>query len=140
MVRVRTKFKFKLYARRTAATYRNPYVTNLERKPLKVGKRGRRPMTYAERQLLNEKRAKRREEYEDALQEAMDGINESAAILREKFGGAHDLDYYKQQILQVSRKKDSSRKTNPWNAFLRSELAKMNQGASYYSIFPITER
>ena len=95
---------------------------------------------YAECQLLREKRTKHWEEYEDALQKAIDSINKSAATLREKFSGAHNQKYDKQQILQVLHKKDNSRRMNPWNAFMTSELVKMNKGMPHYSIFPTAQR
>ncbi|KAI9059828.1 hypothetical protein FKP32DRAFT_1613971 [Trametes sanguinea] len=116
----------RMAARREAAEAQRKYVTRLARKPYRA-----RPKvvaikkTPAERKALAEQRAERRQKMAEAITAARDAVAEEAKKIQETFG-LHSDKYYEQQILQHSRVASTKRKTNPWNAFLRSELQKRN--------------
>jgi hypothetical protein len=83
--------------------------------------------TPAEKKLLAEKRAKRKTEYQEALAEARNVIMEQAAILHERFGG-HKIEWYFEKIMQCGRLAKHTREPTRWNAYLRSETKKINDG------------
>ena len=113
----------KLAARREAEQFRSNYTTALTRPPAK--KRKSTKKTAAEKEAMAAKRAERQEEYSKALQEARDVVNEHAKRLHAQFGG-HSIEYYQQEIIQVSRKSLSQRGPNGYSIYLRSKLAELN--------------
>ena len=90
------------------------------------------PKTPHEKAVLAAKRLQHRRSYTEALARAREVLNDQAILLHNEFGG-HTAAYYLQEICQLSRIQKSSRRVeSTWNAFLRSELKKMNDGAYLY--------
>jgi hypothetical protein len=83
--------------------------------------------TPAEKKLLAAKRARRKKEYQEALTEARSTIMEQAARLHERFGG-HSTEWYFEEIIQRGRLAKGAREPTRWNAYLRSETKKINDG------------
>jgi hypothetical protein len=79
--------------------------------------------------VLARQREERRSNYTKALQDAQDNVEKHALQLREIFG-SHSADYYTQEILQQGRTERSCRAPSRWNAYLRHELKKRNEGTS----------
>jgi hypothetical protein len=77
--------------------------------------------------MLAEKRAKRKKEYQEALADARHAIMDHAAKLHEKFGG-HSIEWYFEEIMQRGRLAKATREPSRWNAYLRSEAKKINDG------------
>lgn len=117
MARLRT------YGQVTASSNGRTFYSN----PRKRTRRARAPVTPALREALATQRKERRNEFSQALKEARDTVGKHALHLREAFGG-HSTEYYAQEILQRGRTERSRRKPNRWNAFLRDELRKVNEG------------
>ncbi|EIW53125.1 uncharacterized protein TRAVEDRAFT_24434 [Trametes versicolor FP-101664 SS1] len=116
----------RLPARLEAIANQRKYVTRLARKPYRVRiKKEIIKKTPAEKKVLAERHVETREKLSGALATARDTIAEEARKLQAEFGG-HDHKYYEHQILQSSRIANTTRKTNPWNAFIRFELQKWN--------------
>ena len=95
--------------------------------PRKRTHKTRAPITPALREVLAAQRKERRNEYTQALKEARATVGKHALQLRETFG-SHSADYYAQEILQRGRIERTRRKPTRWNAFVRGELKKMNEG------------
>lgn len=86
------------------------------------------PKTPLEKASLAAKRLNHRRAYNDALARAREVLTDQATILRNEFGG-HSIQYYLQEICQMSRiVKSGRRNESSWNAFLRSEVKKVNDG------------
>lgn len=121
----------RLAARREAVEFQRKYVTRLARKPYrKRSKKATIKKTPQEKKILAAQRAERREKMAEALHAARDIVMEEARKMQEEFG-THNEKYYQHQILQQSRITSTKRKTNPWNAYLRSELRKRNEGTAW---------
>jgi hypothetical protein len=88
------------------------------------------PLTSALKTLLAKRRKERYQSYSSALQDAHHSVEQHAKQLREKFG-AHSIEYYHQEILQRGRLERGRRKASRWNAFVRNELKKRNDGVSH---------
>jgi len=95
--------------------------------PRKRTRKTRAPITPALKENLARLREERRNEYTQALKGARDTINKHTLQLRETFGG-HSTKYYTQEILQRGRIERGRRKPSRWNAYLRHELKKRNEG------------
>jgi len=83
--------------------------------------------TPAEKKLKAVRRAVRKKEYHVALEEARATILDKATELHERFGG-HSVNWYFEEIMQNGRLAKNSRDTSRWNAYLRSEVRKINDG------------
>ncbi|KAI0640726.1 hypothetical protein C8Q79DRAFT_930384 [Trametes meyenii] len=117
----------RLAARQEAASAQRKYVTRLQRKPYRERRKVISiPKTPAERKLLADIQAEKREKLVDALTSAHETLSGAARQMQEEFGG-HNQKYYEQKILQLARLKGSKRKANPWNAYLCHELQKRNK-------------
>ena len=94
------------------------------------------PKTPHEKAVLAVKRLQHHCLYTEALAHAQEVLNDQAILLHNEFGG-HSAAYYLQEICQLSHiQKSSWRVKSTWNAFLWSELKKMNDGAYlYYFVF-----
>lgn len=90
--------------------------------------------TPAEKKLKAVQRKVRKKEYHVALEEARASILDRATELHERFGG-HSVDYYFEEIMQNGRLVKGSRETSRWNAYLRSEVRKLNDGT--YLIYQV---
>ena len=101
--------------------------------PRKCVRKRRAPSTPALREVLARQREAQRENYTSTLQDARNAVEQHATQLRENFGG-HTVDYYSQEILQRSRLERARRKPSRWNAFLRHELKKQNDGTLYHCL------
>jgi hypothetical protein len=112
--------RFKSLSRKlSTAKTRYAWRTKTKRKYIK--------RTPAEKAALKEKRQSEKKMYNDALQEAREVVLQQATQLHERFGG-HSVQHYFEQILQQSRMKKRSRKVSRWNAYLRSEVKRINDG------------
>jgi hypothetical protein len=89
------------------------------------------PLTSALKTVLAKRREERLQRYYSALEDARHSVEQHAKQLREEFG-AHSVDYYHQEILQRGRLERGRRKATRWNAFMRHELKKRNDGTSRY--------
>ncbi|KAI9069497.1 hypothetical protein FKP32DRAFT_1553814, partial [Trametes sanguinea] len=127
----------RMAARREAASAQRKYVTRLARKPYRTRRKAITiTKTPAEKKLISQQRAERREKMAEALAAARETVAEEARKMQAEFG-LHSDKYFEQQIFQHARVTSTKRKTNPWNAFLRHELQKRNDalpaGAPRYS-------
>lgn len=86
--------------------------------------------TPAEKKAIREKNHARRTEYAAALAAAQAVVRAEAQLLRDKFG-AHSLQWYMEAILQQPRITKGTRKVNRWNAFLQSEVKRINSGKCF---------
>lgn len=84
----------------------------------------------ADKKCLTEKRAQHRETYNEALEATSAAMQDQAESLKEKFGG-HDVEYYMGEIMQRSRLSKGTRTVNKWNAYLCSEVRRINDGTSH---------
>lgn len=101
--------------------------TSKVRKPWRRhAKPGIRP-TPAEKKLKAIERTAHKKEYRAALEAARASILDKATELHERFGG-HSVDWYFEEIMQRGRLAKNSREISRWNAYLRSEVRKMNDG------------
>jgi hypothetical protein len=82
-----------------------------------------------EKKNLAEKCLKKKTDYQMALTEAQDVLMEAAVKMHETLG-CHTVDYYYEAIIQTSRMTKHWRACNPWNAYLRAEVKKYNEGMS----------
>lgn len=87
----------------------------------------RAPILPALKEQYARERVERRSEYAHALTGAREDIEKHALQLRETFGG-HSTQYYIQEIYQRGRVERGRRKASRWNAFLRNEVKKRNDG------------
>ena len=101
--------------------------------PRKRTRKARAPITPALKEALAKQREERRNEYTQALKDAQNTVKNHAVQLREAFGG-HSAEYYTQEILQRGRTERSRRKPSRWNAYLRHELKKRNEGMSFINL------
>ena len=99
--------------------------------PRKRARKRGAPLTSALKGVLAKQREERQQRYTSALQDARNTVQQHATRLREEFGG-HSIGYYHQEILQRGRLERGRRKSSRWNAFLRHELKKRNDGTSCY--------
>ncbi|KAI9061958.1 hypothetical protein FKP32DRAFT_1604441 [Trametes sanguinea] len=134
----RTEHPSRLAARREATLQRRKYITRLARMPYKTRRKNHSLITKtpAEKKLIAERRAETRTKYQESLKEAREVITEKAAELNATFG-IHSIKYYEEEIFQTARIIKQKRKTSGWNAFIRSELKRMNdalpEGAPRYT-------
>ncbi|KAF8896627.1 hypothetical protein BD779DRAFT_1668380 [Infundibulicybe gibba] len=78
---------------------------------------------------IKEKRQARNQEYNEALQEAREMLLKKAEELQERFG-KHTVQWYFEDIVQHSRIVKLTRRPNKWNAYLRSEVKRINDGVN----------
>ena len=121
----------KLAARRKAEHFRANYTIPQAARPASKKRKAPVKKTDAEKKLLAEKRAEKDEDYRKALSEARDAILEHAKRLQARFGG-HDVEYYQQEIIQVSRRAVTQRDVNGYSVYLHAQLAELNAGASRF--------
>lgn len=93
-------------------------------------RKARAPITPALKENLAKERAVRQKEYQLALKEARDTVQQHALQLHSGFG-AHSVDYYVREILQRGRLEGGRRKTSRWNAFVHHEMKLRNAGTSF---------
>lgn len=117
----------RLEARREASESQRKYVTRLPRKPYKARNKVTIQKTPAEKEAVTAQRSDRREKILDALASAREMVTEEARKMQTQFGH-HDKKYYQHQILQQAHLSSTQRKTNRWNAFLKHEFDKANDG------------
>lgn len=86
--------------------------------------------TPQEKAQIAASRRAHRASYLEALNDARNSIMEQAAHLKETFGG-HSIEYYLEAILQRSRLAKSTKAPNRWNAYLRQEVKRINDGESF---------
>jgi hypothetical protein len=90
--------------------------------------------TPAEKARLSKKRHSEKTAYHAALDTARNVVMEHAEQLRDTFG-RHSVDYYYEEIMQLSRKNKTKReKINLWNVFTRVEAQRVNKGTSNRSL------
>lgn len=85
--------------------------------------------TRAEKRAIKQKNLARRKSYAQALADARGVVRQQAELLHEQYG-SHSVQYYHQEIIQESRITTASRKTSAWNAYLSSEIKRINGGMS----------
>jgi hypothetical protein len=103
------------------------------RKPWRRSSRPRVKRSAAEKSAARKRRKEFHTEYSAALAAARDIIWEQAIQLREKFG-RHSVDYYYETIMQQSRKTVNKCSATRWNAFVRQEVKRANDGKSACSL------
>lgn len=90
--------------------------------------------TRAEKRAIRDKNLVRRKDYAQALADARAVVRQQAEHLHEHYGG-HSVQYYHQEIIQDSRITAASRKPSAWNAYLSSEIKRINEGTSACFLF-----
>lgn len=83
--------------------------------------------TKAEKRAIRAKNLARRKDYAHALADARAVVRQQAELLHENYGG-HSIQYYQQEIIQESRITTATRKVSAWNAYLSSEIKRINGG------------
>jgi hypothetical protein len=111
------------YIKTTKASQRTPWRSRLKRK--QIAKK-----SAEEKKTLAEKRLKKKIDYQTALAEAQDVLMQEAVKMHETLG-CHTVDYYYEAIIQTSHMTKHQRACNPWNAYLRAEVKKYNEGMFY---------
>ncbi|KAF7973085.1 hypothetical protein HWV62_16286 [Athelia sp. TMB] len=100
-----------------SARARTPWKCRIKRKTIK--------RSTAERKALQQERQQRKLTYNEALQAAMDVVYNEAVKLHALFS-THPIEYYLEELMQLSRKNKTTRKVSSWNVFLRQELQRRN--------------
>jgi hypothetical protein len=90
----------------------------------------------AEKARLKEKRLSHKKDYNEALQEAQQIVHQQATLLHERFGG-HSIQWYFQEILQQSQRQKSQCQVTAWNAYLSSEVKRINNGIFFSFLFSL---
>lgn len=85
--------------------------------------------TKAEKRAIREKNLARHKSYAQALADARAVVRQQAQLLHEQYG-SHSVQYYHQEIIQESRIASASCKASTWNAYLSSEIKRINGGMS----------
>ena len=83
--------------------------------------------TPAEKAAQAAKRQAHRVSYREALTSARSVVMDQAIQLRERFG-MHTVEWYFEEIMQQSRMGKVKRAPSRWNAFLRKEVQRINNG------------
>jgi hypothetical protein len=89
--------------------------------------RTRHKKTSAEKEALKLKRKEHREAYAEALSAANQVVLDQAKHMHEVFG-RHSCEYYFEEILQCCRSMKSTRRPSRWNAFVKKETERINNG------------
>jgi hypothetical protein len=101
--------------------------TSKVRAPWRHRKHNTIKLTPAQKKIKQQRRKEEREAYSEALTKAQEVIHEQAVLLREQFG-KHSVEYYKQEIMQMSRLTGEKKAISPWHAFLKQECDRINSG------------
>ena len=116
-------------ARRAAAQHRQEYLSNASGKPRKEPKKRQVTEKTPEDQAReNEARQKSRKEISAAIQNARDALDTQVDTLKTQFPGRSTA-YFEREVLQTSILSKKKRKPSPWNAYIRSQLNALNEGA-----------
>lgn len=106
----------------------------------------RRTLTEPEKESAKQKRAAKREAYEDVVRNFHDQTLAFAEQLK-AIDGSHATEYYVQDLLERPANGWNTRGVNTWNAYIRLRLGQMNEGAScwhhdsvFYMQTSLTER
>jgi proline dehydrogenase len=96
--------------------------TSIHKRTTLNPRRVARKLTAAEKATAKEIRARNREKWDKALEEAQEALHEAALVMQAKVPG-HQLDYYLRVITQnVTHSNVKARKTvTEWNAFVAQE-------------------
>ncbi|KAH9940712.1 hypothetical protein B0H21DRAFT_697389 [Amylocystis lapponica] len=81
--------------------------------------------TPAEKATLKARRKAHREDFHQALQEASAAVVQTAADLEARFP-SHNQDYYRELLMQQTRRPQTTRAVNQWNAFVSKDLKAKN--------------
>lgn len=109
------------YLKTTKSSVRTPWRHRTKRRAIMQSR--------ADKAALKEKRLLNKTSYANALSAAQDVLMEQAIKLRAEFG-THSVEYYFEAIMQHSRFQSKTKALNRWNAFLRTEVKKHNDGMS----------
>lgn len=109
-------------------------TTQKPRKPWRHRSKGRYKHTASEKAALKGKRLAHRIAYAEALKNAREVVQEQAKLLHEKFG-SHSVQYYHEELMQRTCMATSSRSPLRWNAFVRREVKRMNEGTCVLTCF-----
>ena len=113
------------YLQRLLNTQRK-YMTTKVRKARTKTKHKKITRTIAEKEIRSQQRRKFRETFSNDLKEARNVIMAEAVKLHQKHGG-HSVDYYAKILFQEGRHR-SERKVSDWNAWVRLESQRLNEG------------
>lgn len=113
------------YLQRLLNTQRK-YMTTKVRKAQTKRQHKKITRTVAERAIRSQQRSKFRETFSNDVKEARKVIMAEAVKLHQKHGG-HSVDYYVKLLYQDGRHK-SERKVSDWNAWVRLESQRLNEG------------
>ncbi|KIY50113.1 hypothetical protein FISHEDRAFT_72018 [Fistulina hepatica ATCC 64428] len=80
-----------------------------------------------EKAALKQARQARNETYNSAMAEARDQVFQIAMELRERLGQEHTVQYYIQELCQLTQRAKAHRNVNKWNSFLSQETQRLNQ-------------
>lgn len=83
-------------------------------------------LTVGDRVVQAKKREQHRHKYQDALADAQVTVWELAEGLRNRFG-KHSVNHYFNDLIHRAHKSRSERKVNPWNAYQKLELERMQR-------------
>ena len=119
------------YLQRLFNTQRK-YMTTKVRKAQTKRQHKKITRTNAEKAIRYQQRSKFRETLSNDIKEARKVIMAEAVKLHQKHGG-HNIDYYVKLLYQEGRCK-SKRKVSDWNAWVRLESQRLNEG-KLYSLF-----
>ncbi|KAF8066019.1 hypothetical protein FPV67DRAFT_1418617 [Lyophyllum atratum] len=108
-----------LSASRQKSTHhlRTPWRTRTARAIIKL--------TPAQKAAQKARRQEQKQTYQEALQEKHADLLKHAEDLHRRFG-KHSVDYYMQEIMQVSRLQKKKKSSGSWNAYVSLEVKRMN--------------
>ncbi|KAG6848320.1 hypothetical protein H0H93_001197 [Arthromyces matolae] len=96
-----------------------------KRRPWRTRTRRRLRLTEQEKAALKRRRQEAKESYHVALQTAQDSMLALAEGLRKEFG-KHSVQYYLEELVQMSRLQKKKKKTGSWQAFVSQEVTAAN--------------
>ncbi|RDB25797.1 hypothetical protein Hypma_006603 [Hypsizygus marmoreus] len=96
---------------------RSPWRTRTKRQIIKL--------TPAEKAAKKIRRREQKASYQVALQEAREAVDNIADDLYKQFH-KHSKQYYKEEVMQISRLQKTQKNAGPWNAFVSKEVKRIN--------------
>lgn len=88
-------------------------------------------LTPAQKKALKTHRDISRKAYKEELAQSQHVIHQETVRLNDLFPG-HSVDYYMEEILQISRLTKGKRKSSRWGAFVSLKVRSMNDGMFFF--------
>ena len=106
--------------------------THLARRPWRTRKKQQViKLTPVEKAARKARRRQEKVTHQEALQNAQEEVRKLGEQLRSKFG-KHTIQYYIEEIMQISRLQKKQRRAGAWNAFVSKEVKRLNDGRYFF--------